>query len=177
METGAAPRNLIADLAGFGAGDLVLSEVFLQDDQGRCATAFDCGEDLTLTIRARAARAVLKPNLGFSLVRGDGELVFAISTLNLGLTLPDLGAGEDTAARIRVTLALAPDSYFLTVAAGDTDRSPSGDSGVFHDTRERLGPVVVRPNAASARFDGIIDLPLAVRLHRVARDSAEAVAD
>jgi len=177
MGTEAAPRNLIADLAGFGAGDLVLSEVFLLDDHGRCASEFGCGEDLTLIIRARAARVVRKPNLGFSLVRGDGELVFAISTLNLGLALPDLAAGEVTGARIRVTLALPPDRYFLTVVAGDTDRSPSGDSGVHHDTRERLGPVTILPNAASARFDGMVGLPLAIRLHRVAEDSAAVTAD
>jgi hypothetical protein len=152
--------NLIEGSAGFGAQGLVLVEVRLRDMSGADTSACPCGEALRLEITARAAQAVRRPNLGFELIAPGGDMVYSEGVLNHGVILADLEAGDHCRAEFKIGMGLAPGRYALTVIAADNLQAPSGDSGVHHDTRERIARIDVLPSAVSLTFDGIGRLPL-----------------
>jgi hypothetical protein len=151
--------NLVEGKPGFGGGAILIETVHLRDAGGQDVLQAAVGETLTIDIRARATRAVRQPNLGFILNTLSGELVYGISALNLGVRLADLAAGDPCHLVAEFEASLAAGSYSITVLAADLDGALTGDSGVHHDTRERLGPLQILPGAKSGRFQGVGDLP------------------
>jgi Wzt C-terminal domain len=159
--------NLVEGRPGFGAGGILIETVRLRDTKGRDVLQATVGETLTIDIRARATKTVRQPNLGFILNMLAGELVYGISALNLGVRLADLTAGDPCHLVAEFEASLAAGSYSITVLAADVDGALTGDSGVHHDTRERLGPLVILPGAMSGRFQGIGDLPGAFSVQKI----------
>jgi hypothetical protein len=159
--------NLAEGKPGFGAGDILIETVHLRDAAGKDVLQAVVGETLTIDIRTRARRAVRQPNLGFILHTRAGELVYGISALNLGVRLADLEAGDPCHLVAEFETWLTAGSYSITVLAADVDGALTGDSGVHHDTRERLGPLVILPGEMSGRFQGVGDLPSTFSVERL----------
>lgn len=152
--------NLINGVDGFGSQGLTLTEVRLRDDKGVDVQACACGDSLVLKVVARANGHVKRPNLGFALIALSGNLLYSEGVLNHGVMLADLAPGETCEAVFKIEMALSPGSYGLTVIAADNEKAGSGDSGVHHDTRERIARIEVGPSAASSEFDGVGRLPV-----------------
>lgn len=147
--------NLLDGTKGYGVGHLQLIRVHLRNGMGEHTLAVPVGEALQIEIVARASRPTRRPNLGFCLYMPGGDLAFSVSVLNLGVHLHDLAAGEECRALFGFQMTLTPGAYALTVISADNDQSPTEDSSVHHDTRERLGPIRVTPGPLSETFDGV----------------------
>lgn len=159
MTTSMLPRNLIEGVDGYGEGALILEHVFLRDEHGIDCAIRHTGEHLNLQITAVARRLVRKPNLGFLLNDVHGALLFGTSLKNLANLRGTVMEGERLTAHFVITCDIAPGDYWLTVVAGDNHGSVSGDSGVHHDTRERLGPLRILSGSQPMDFAGRIRLP------------------
>lgn len=152
--------NLLDRTTGFGTLGLELTRVQVRDKDGADTLRCACGDALDIAVEAVARKAVKRPNLGYAINSKAGALLFSVGILNHDVVLADLAADERCRAVFKVMMNLAPGSYALSVLAADNDAAETGDSGVHHDTRERLAELIVTESAASRRFDGISALPL-----------------
>ncbi|MGO4666573.1 Wzt carbohydrate-binding domain-containing protein [Bosea sp. 2RAB26] len=159
MTTSMPARNLIEGVEGYGEGALILEHVFLSDERGVHCTTRHIGERLNVQIAAVAKRLVQSPNLGFLLNDVHGALLFGTSLKNLANLRGAVMEGERLTAHFVISCDIAPGDYWLTVVAGDNHGSVSDDSGVHHDTRERLGPLRILSGTQPMDFAGRIRLP------------------
>ncbi len=151
--------NLIEGIEGYGEGALVFECVSVSDESGTHRLSQEQGGVLRIDMTAVARRLVRKPNLGFVLNDLDGTLVFGISLKNLTVLRDRLPEGERLSATFAMRCDLAPGCYWMTVIAGDNYQSVSDDSGVHHDTRERIGPLRILDGGAERGFTGNVRLP------------------
>ncbi len=151
--------NLIDGIEGYGEGGLVLETVTVSDEAGVSRLEQEHGKILRIAMTAVARRVVRKPNLGFILTDLDGVILFGISLKNLTALRGHVEAGERISARFAMRCDLMPGTYWLTAIAGDNHQSVSDDSGVHHDTRERIGPLRIMDRGSGQGFMGRIQLP------------------
>ncbi len=152
--------NLIEGTSGYGQKGLVLTEVRLRDGDGVDTLSCLCGQRLSIVITAEAREDVRRPNLGYAIYAPGGELLYSEGALNHGVVLADLLRGESCTVVYDIEMALAPGRYSLSVLAADNDTATSGDSGVHHDTRERIAEIEIGRSELSDRFDGLAWLPV-----------------
>ena len=154
--------NLLSGTTGFGKLGLELTNVQIRNQDGTDSVCCACGDTLEIDVEARAKAAIKRPNLGYALIAKSGDLLFSVGILNHGFALADLTAGQTCRAVFKVTMNLAPGTYSLSVMAADNHEAVDGNSGVHHDTRERVIDLVVTASPTSDRFDGVGALPLAL---------------
>ena len=129
------------------------------DGTGRLTPGVASGEALQFWYLVDARSAVADLNVGIHFYDRRGILVYAIGSINAGITLPPLGAGDRILCAITVTMAVQPGEYTLLAQTGGlTDGSP--EPGLLHDRLQGLPPIVVTGRGGRwARFYGLAELP------------------
>jgi ABC-type polysaccharide/polyol phosphate transport system ATPase subunit len=155
LEQGLAPEAHAA--TGTRATEIVGFAV--SDDQGRLTSGVASGDALHFWYLVEARSAVADLNVGIHFYDRRGILVYAIGSVNAGITLPPLTAGERILCAITVTMAVQPGEYTLLAQTGGlTDGRP--EPGLLHDRLQGLSPVVVAArNGPWAPFYGLAQLP------------------
>jgi len=143
-----------------GAGGLLILAVRVSDEHGRDTLCVGMMEQLHFDVLIHSNENVYNVNVGIHLYDRLGNLVFAAGTRQLGMSLPDLQAGQDAIVRLSITMNVQPGEYVFSLGVSE----PSGegpDIGYIHDRIDMLGPVsIVSGSYAIQPFYGIALLPM-----------------
>jgi lipopolysaccharide transport system ATP-binding protein len=132
------------------------------DGHGAATWDYEMMHRATVRMVLRANSAVGRPSAGIQLHDRTGNLVFAAGTPQLQFPLPAFKAGDEIMLDFRLTLAIYPGLYTLSLDAAENDPSDP-NLGVFHDRIGGLGPIVVsRHEGGVYPFYGIAQLPLEI---------------
>jgi ABC-type polysaccharide/polyol phosphate transport system ATPase subunit len=113
----------------------------ISDGHGRLTWSVASREILRFWYLIEAKTAVADLNVGIHFYDRRGILVYATGTINMGITLPPLQAGERILCAVSVNMAVQPGEYTLMAQSGGlTNGHP--EPGLLHD-RLSLPPVVV----------------------------------
>jgi hypothetical protein len=116
---------------------------------------------VVLEVVLRAHRRVATPLAGLHLRDRLGHLVFATGTRQLRHELPALDPGQLMVVTFRIELLVSPGQYTVDLVAGEPAAGDDPNVGVYHDVREGLGPLTVRPpDGALLPFYGVAQLPV-----------------
>ena len=131
----------------------------VSDRSGRCAWTVASGDALCFWYLVEARSLIPDLNIGIHFYDRRGILVYAVGSMNLGITLPPLKAGDRILCAVTVTLAIQPGEYTLLPQTGGlTGGSP--EPGVLHDRLQSLPPVVVTGWMGRwTPFYGLVQLP------------------
>jgi ABC-type polysaccharide/polyol phosphate transport system ATPase subunit len=131
----------------------------VSDRSGRPAWTVACGDALCFWYLVEARSPIPDLNIGIHLYDRRGILVYAVGSINLGITLPPLEAGDRILCAVTVTLAIQPGEYTLLPQTGGlTNGGP--EPGVLHDRLQSLPPIVVTGwMDGQAPFYGLVQLP------------------
>jgi ABC-type polysaccharide/polyol phosphate transport system ATPase subunit len=129
------------------------------DQKGRLAWDVASGEALQFWYLVEAKSAVPDLNVGIHFYDRRGILVYAVGSINAGITLPPLQAGDRILCAVTVTMAVQPGAYtVLAQTGGLTNGHP--EPGLLHDRLESLPPVIVTGwRGRWAPFYGLARLP------------------
>ena len=117
---------------------------------------------VSVRILVRANRAVRLPAIGLQLHDRLGNLVFAAGTPQLRFVLPSFAPGEETMLDFRLTLAVYPGVFTLSLDAAEYHED-NPNLGTFYDRVGGLGPLTVVHNAPGALpFYGTAQLPMEI---------------
>jgi lipopolysaccharide transport system ATP-binding protein len=131
-EAHAATGTRTSEIVGFAVADL----------RGRPASSVPSGEALQFWYLVEARSPLADLNVGIHFYDRRGILVYAIGSINAGVRLPALEAGDRILCAITVTLAVQPGEYTLLAQVGGlTDGSP--EPGRLDDRLQGLPPIVV----------------------------------
>ena len=139
----------------------------VSDAEGRAAWTALSGATLRFWYLVEAHDRIDDLNVGIHFYDRRGILVFAVGTVNRGVALPRLDAGQRVLCSVSVALALQPGEYTLLPQVGGlTGEVP--DFGVLHDRLESLPPVVVTrvDRAGLPPFYGLVELDTDVEWSR-----------
>jgi lipopolysaccharide transport system ATP-binding protein len=145
----AATGTRTSDIVGFA----------VSDGRGRPSWSVTSGEALQFWYLVEARSALADLNVGIHFYDRRGILVYAVGSVNAGITLPPLKAGQRILCVITVTMAVQPGEYTLLAQTGGlTDGSP--EPGLLHDRLQGLPAVVVTGGSGRwAPFYGLARLP------------------
>ena len=130
----------------------------VSDRTGRLAWTVSPGEILRFWYLVAAKSAINDLNIGIHFYDRRGILVYAVGSINAGLTLPPLEAGDRILCAVTVSMAVQPGEYTLLPQTGGlTNGSP--EPGLLHDRLQSLPPVVVTGWRGWAPFYGLVQLP------------------
>jgi ABC-type polysaccharide/polyol phosphate transport system ATPase subunit len=131
----------------------------VSDRSGRLRWSLACGEALQFWYLVEAKSAVADLNVGIHFYDRRGILVYAVGSINAGITLPPLQAGDRILCAITVTMAVQPGEYTLLAQTGGlTNGSP--EPGMLHDRLQGLPSIIVTGwPGQRAPFYGIARLP------------------
>ena len=93
------------------------------------------------------------------------NLVFGKNTLQLGISLPKLEAGEEIVHGIKVKMSLQPGQYTASFHCGEPDSSNiNPNAGKVCDWHDSIGPINVTFDYSANRvpFNGIADLSMTI---------------
>jgi lipopolysaccharide transport system ATP-binding protein len=140
---------------------LELAGARLLDEAGRDGLAADMMATVVLDVVLRAHRGVPTPLAGLHLRDRLGHLVFATGTRQLHHELPSLDPGQLLVVSFRIELRVSPGQYTVDLVAGEPAAGDDPNVGVYHDVREGLGPLSVRPpDGVLLPFYGVAQLPV-----------------
>lgn len=143
---------------------LRIAAVRLLDEHGRHTTRVRAGERIAIQLLVAAEAAVSEPELELELYDRFNRLVSGVSLGRLGVALPALAHGEARAVTFRLTLALEPGEYTITLAAYDRAGAESSAGWRRHDRRTGLGPLHVAWEHELLPFYGIASLECSAEL-------------
>jgi len=151
--------------AGTRATEIVGFTVSGPDDEERWSV--DSGGVLRFWYLVHAREACHDLNVGIHFYDRRGILAFGVGTINRGVVLPAMAAGDRVICTLAVRLALQPGQYTLVPQSGGlTGNSP--EPGVLHDRLDGLPPIVVtRVGHGPAGFYGLIDLETDIAFARL----------
>lgn len=130
------------------------------DGHGSPSWDYETLHRTTIRVLLRANRNIALPSVGVQIHDRYGNLVFAAGTPQLRFDLPALVAGEEIMLDFRLTLALHPSVYSLSLDAAEID-SEDPNIGTFFDRVGGLGPITLSHTAPGALpFYGIAQLPM-----------------
>jgi hypothetical protein len=131
----------------------------VSDGAGRLSWSVASGEPLCFWYLIEARSAVADLNVGIHFYDRRGILVYALGSVNAGITLPPLSAGDRILCALTVTMAVQPGEYTLLAQSGGlTNGHP--EPGLLHDRLQGLPPVVVTGwRGRWAPFYGLVRLP------------------
>jgi hypothetical protein len=153
----AAPPPRVAHApAGTRATEIVGFTVSAADGEERWWV--DSGGVLRFWYLVHAHQACHDLNVGIHFYDRRGILAFGVGTINRGVALPPLAAGDRVICALAVRLPLQPGEFTLVPQSGGlTDGSP--EPGLLHDRLESLPPILVtRAGAGPSAFYGLTDL-------------------
>jgi ABC-type polysaccharide/polyol phosphate transport system ATPase subunit len=129
------------------------------DQKGRLAWNVTSGEALQFWYLVEAKSSIPDLNVGIHFYDRRGILVYAVGTINAGITLPPLQAGDRLLCAVTVTMAVQPGEYTLLAQTGGlTNGHP--EPGMLHDRLQGLPPVIVTGwRGRWAPFYGLARLP------------------
>jgi lipopolysaccharide transport system ATP-binding protein len=113
------------------------------DEQARQTCSVECMNCLTIQFLARANVDLPRPSLGLELYDRFNQLVYAISSINLGQELQLLKAGTSVIASFRVRFSLQSGEYSLAVATAAQSGADHPNTGNYLDRHPKLGPITV----------------------------------
>jgi energy-coupling factor transporter ATP-binding protein EcfA2 len=150
--------------ARHGQGGLIVDAATFETGAGPRALSVPLGGVATIRMLLRATRAINSPHAGLHLYDRVNNLVFAGGTRQVGLAPAPMNAGDLRLITFRLTFAVAPGHYTLTLGCAEpSDEGP--DLGTIHDRHESIGPIVVTLDAGAPRtFHGMARLPMEVTL-------------
>ena len=97
-----------------------VERVETRDDSGRAVTTFDAMQVMHLVITVTADQEVAEPCLGFSVYeKSSGEKLFGTNTVNEGVDLPALAAGDTLEVDFGFTQVLAVGIYGVRIYLTD----------------------------------------------------------
>jgi ABC-type polysaccharide/polyol phosphate transport system ATPase subunit len=132
------------------------------DAHGAATWDYEMMHRTTIRMLLRANSPVARPSAGIQLHDRMGNLVFAAGTPQLRFALPAFKAGEEIILDFRLTLAVYPGLYTLSLDAAEFDAADA-NLGDFHDRAGGLGPFSVTNHASGALpFYGIAQLPMEI---------------
>jgi len=151
--------------AGTRATEIVGFTASGRDDEERWSV--DSGGVLRFWYLVHAREACHDLNVGIHFYDRRGILAFGVGTINRGVVLPAMAAGDRVICTLAVRLALQPGQYTLVPQSGGlTGNSP--EPGVLHDRLDGLPPIVVtRAGHGPAGFYGLIDLETDIAFARL----------
>ncbi len=119
LDSGNDDPEPISSLGGWGSGDLTISSVRLLGDDGE-TDRFVSGDGLRVEVMLVANSAALTPNVGVSIMTGDGTVVLGTNTRIAEFTM------EEIVGSARLTfdiprLPLQEGAFDVTVAATSAD--------------------------------------------------------
>ena len=114
----------------------------VSDRTGRLAWSVTSGEALHFWYLVEARTPVADLNVGIHFYDRRGILVYALGSINAGIILPALEAGDRILCVLTVTMDVQPGEYTLLAQTGGlTNGHP--EPGLLHDRLQGLPPVVV----------------------------------
>jgi ABC-type polysaccharide/polyol phosphate transport system ATPase subunit len=132
------------------------------DGHGAATWDYEMLHRATVRMVLRANSSVSRPSAGIQLHDRTGNLVFAAGTPQLQFSLPAFKAGDEIMLDFRLTLAVYPGLYTLSLDAAENDPTDP-NLGIFHDRIGGLGPIVVsRHEGGVYPFYGMAQLPLEI---------------
>ena len=145
--------------AGTGTRTTEIVGFAVTHQRGPLAWHVASGEALRFWYLVEAKSPVADLNIGIHFYDRRGILVYAVGSINAGITLPPLKAGERILCAVTVTLAVQPGEYTLLAQTGGlTNGHP--EPGLLHDRLEGLPPVIVTGwRDRWAPFYGLARLP------------------
>jgi len=128
------------------------------DRNGRHTTRMRAGEQIAIQLLLAAETALAEPEIEFELYDRFDRLVTGAHLAPLGAALPALAAGEVRIVDFRLTMALEPGEYSLTLAAYDRAGRAAREDWRRHDLHAGLGPLHVAWEHELLPFYGIASL-------------------
>ena len=142
----------IANSEGWKSHSAEIVEVLLARADGELLNTFSGGEDVLLTIRARAHAALESPILGFFVKDRLGQSLFGEHTYTYAPGRP-AAAGDLIEATFAFTLPLLPNGdYSMTVSIADGDPWNNVQHHWLHDA------VLIKVSSQKLRY-GLVGLP------------------
>jgi ABC-type polysaccharide/polyol phosphate transport system ATPase subunit len=148
-EAHAATGTRTTEIVGFAVADRT----------GRLAWNVPSDEALQFWYLVEAKAPVADLNIGIHFYDRRGILVYALGTINAGVTFPPLQTGDRLLCAITVAMAVQPGEYTLLAQTGGlTNGHP--EPGLLHDRVQGLPPVIVTGwSGRWAPFYGLARLP------------------
>jgi lipopolysaccharide transport system ATP-binding protein len=148
-EAHAATGTRASEIVGFAVAD----------QRGRIAWNVPSGEALQFWYLVEARSPIPDLNIGIHFYDRRGILVYAVGSINAGVTLPPLRAGDRILCAVTVTMALQAGEYTLLAQSGGlTNGHP--EPGLLHDRLQGLPPIIVAGwRGRWAPFYGLARLP------------------
>lgn len=143
-----------------GTRELEMLAATIQEENGGHTMSVLQSKPVTIRILIRANQAIARPSAGLHLFDRLGNLVFAAGTAQLRQDIPPMSSGQERLVTFRLTLAVQPGEYTLSVGCADL-KGLDPNVGVFADQCEGLGPIAVHARQGElAAFYGIAQLPM-----------------
>lgn len=143
---------------------LELLAATIEDEAGAHTMSLMQSQVITIRLLIRARQAAQHPSAGLHLYDRLGNLVFAAGTAQLRQDMPPMATGDERLVTFHLTLAVQPGEYTLSLGCAELPAADA-DVGVFADQCEGIGPITVHvPQGETARFYGIAQLPMEVRV-------------
>jgi lipopolysaccharide transport system ATP-binding protein len=147
-----------------GGRELELLAATIQGEDGGHTMSVLQSQTVIIRVLLRANRRIQRPSAGLHLFDRLGNLVFAAGTAQLRQDVPPMESGEERVVTFRLTLALQPGEYTLSLGCAEL-AGADANVGVLSDQCEGLGPIAVHvPQGELARFYGIARLPMEVEI-------------
>jgi len=148
-----------------GAGELVIEQVTVLDEQRRPTMSFFVGNKMVVAFILHAKMAIASPSCGIHLSYRMNNLIFAAGTRQLRVPFADFAADERRTVELIIELSVHPGEYTFSVGCSQ----PSADGpnqGHAQHRLEGLGPVSVAAKTEDTwPFYGFARLPMAVVVH------------
>jgi ABC-type polysaccharide/polyol phosphate transport system ATPase subunit len=127
--------------AATGTRDSEIVGFAVSDRKGRLTWTVPSDETLSFWYLVEARSPIPDFNVGIHFYDRRGVLVYALGSINAGLTLPQLQPGDRILCAVTVTMAVQPGQYTVVAQTGGlTNGHP--EPGLLHD-RLSLPPIVV----------------------------------
>jgi len=142
---------------GVGRARIVAATV--ADIHGNINMSIPMLSPVHIQVAVEALRPIVELSCGIHLYDRIGNLIFATSTKQLGVSLPSLQSREMVTVRLCLTLNIQPGEYTFSLGVEGSPGDGSG-SRSLQDRCENLGPLtVLAGDADTPPFYGIVQLP------------------
>ncbi|MBP8256011.1 MAG: ABC transporter ATP-binding protein [Opitutaceae bacterium] len=150
-------RNWRAGASEAGPRTVEIVAVRLLDSQGRPASVFELGEEITCECVVESSVDSAEMQFSMEVTTRHNFVVFGVSSCHLEMPLFQAIAGEQFLVRYRWTASLGAGEYLVDLAVGLGDRGDGAPLALLH----RLGHVAafsVHHGPFKPRFFGVSDL-------------------
>ncbi len=150
-------RNWRAGASEAGPRTVEIVAVRLLDSQGRAASVFELGSEITCECVVESKIDIAEMQFSMEVTTRHNFVVFGVSSCHLEMPLFQANSGEQFLVRYKWTASLGAGEYLIDLAVGMGDRGDGAPMALLH----RLGHVAafsVHHGPFKPRFFGVSDL-------------------